>query len=74
MVLTKRAIQRLREESFMCITEEQERGLLELLGTEPDEGYIYSDQDIAEQLRKYLRDHPTPQEKGALFLAFEPEN
>ena len=45
----------------MTITEEQERGLLELLGSEPGEGYEYSEQDIAEQLRKYLQSHPAPQ-------------
>lgn len=67
MILTKRHIRRLREKGFMRITEDQERGLLELLGSDPGTGHVYSEQDIAEQLRKYLRDHPAPQEKGAAF-------
>lgn len=67
MILTKRSIRRLREKGFMRITEEQELGLLELLGSDPCAGYFYSEQDIAEQLRKYLMEHPAPQEKGAAF-------
>ena len=51
----------------MVITEEQERGLLELLGSEPGDGYEYSEQDIAEQLRKYLRDHPPLQPVAPIF-------
>lgn len=68
MILTKRHIRYLRERSFMNITEAQERGLLELLGSDPGEGHVYSEQDIAEQLRKYLEggyQHPTRKEKGA---------
>jgi hypothetical protein len=65
MILTKRDIRFLRERCFVRITEEQERGLLDLLGIEPGEGYVYTEQDIAEQIRKYLQNHPTPDEKGA---------
>lgn len=67
MILTKRDIHLMRETNFVRITEEQEDGLLELLGSEPGEGFVYTEQDIAEQMRKYLQNRSAPKEKGAPF-------
>lgn len=55
MILTKKDIQKLREKSFMKITTEQETAILERFGSEPDDGYIWTEQDIYEQVRKMLQ-------------------
>lgn len=59
MIITKRYIQELRQKSFMKISPETEKLLLERLGQEPgeDEGgyrYSYTEQDIWEQSRKII--------------------
>lgn len=63
MIITKKYIRELREKSFMRISPEAERILLEELGHEPesdDEGhqYTYSEQDIWEQARKIINANP----------------
>ena len=42
-----------------CMTEEQEKYILLLFATEPDERCIWSEQDICEQIRKILDDTGT---------------
>lgn len=59
MIVTEKHINDLREKSFMNISKEAEKLILEQLGKEPepdDEGHIheYSEQDIWEQIRKMI--------------------
>jgi hypothetical protein len=57
-ILTRKMIREMRL-NFVKITKKQERELLKLLGSESAEDKIcYSDQDIYEQTRIYLRDNP----------------
>lgn len=61
MIVTKRYINDLREKSFIRISKEAEKLILEKFGKEPepdDEGHIYefSGQDIWKQIRKIIRD------------------
>lgn len=55
MTLTKKDIQRLGEQSFMIITKAQEAEILRRFSEEPYP-YEWSEQDIAEQIRKIIRD------------------
>lgn len=60
MIVTKKYINKLREKSFMKISAETEKLILEKLGSEPgadlDGGYqTYTEQDIIEQIRKMIR-------------------
>jgi hypothetical protein len=54
MVLTKRDIQKLRVQSRLIISIEQEAVILEHFGTEPDDQHEWSEQDIYEQIRKMI--------------------
>ena len=61
MIVTKKYIQELREKSFLTISEETEKRILERLGKEPepdDDGrvYTYTEQELWEQVRKMIRD------------------
>lgn len=67
MIVTKKYIRELREKNFVRISEAAEKLILERLGKEPepdDDGriYVYSEQDIAEQVRKIIRDNPDDKE------------
>jgi hypothetical protein len=58
-VLTRKGIREMRR-NYIKVTAKQERELLKLLWHEPLEDgdlYCYSEQDIYEQTRIYLRDH-----------------
>jgi hypothetical protein len=60
VVLTRKDIRAMRR-NYIKVTAKQERDLLKLLGHEAFEDgdrYCYSEQDIYEQTRIYLRDHP----------------
>lgn len=62
MIVTKKYIQELREKSFLRISAEEEKLILEKLGEEPgvaDDGntYEYTEQDIWEQIRKIIKDN-----------------
>ena len=56
MILTKRDIRKLEESMHCWITPRQEAMILERFGTEPDDCHEWSQQDIAEQIRKILRE------------------
>ncbi|MCU0406159.1 MAG: hypothetical protein MUE64_04160 [Ignavibacteriaceae bacterium] len=61
MIVTKKYIQQLREKSFVDITQETEKLILERLGSEPDidnDGFYhhYTEQDISEQIRKIIQE------------------
>ena len=60
MIITKKYIQDLREKSFMNISEDTEKLILEKFGENPEldnDGcrYEYTEQDIWEQIRKMVR-------------------
>ena len=60
MIATKKYIRDLRERSFLNISEETEKRILEKLGKEPrldDDRHIQTDteQDLWEQIRKMIR-------------------
>jgi uncharacterized Zn finger protein len=59
-VLTRKDIREMRR-NCIKVTSRQERELLKLWGHEPledGERYCYSEQDIYEQTRRYLSEHP----------------
>lgn len=55
MRVTKKYIQKLRENSFIDITTEKEKQILKKLGDVNSEGLKCTEQDIWEQIRKMLR-------------------
>jgi hypothetical protein len=60
MIVTKKYIRDLREKSFLDISLETEKRILERFGKEPepDENgcrHTYTEQDIWEQIRKMIR-------------------
>lgn len=60
MIATKKYIRDLREKSFLEISKETEKRILEKLGKEPgldDDGFehTYTEQDLWEQVRKMIR-------------------
>lgn len=60
MIVTKKYIRNLREKSFMEISEETEKRILERLGKEPEPDedgckHTYTEQDLYEQIRKMIR-------------------
>ena len=57
MILTKKDLDRLQESMHHWVTSEQRQEILEAFGSEPDE-YEWSEQDIAENIRKIIRDNP----------------
>ena len=61
MIATKKYIKELREKSFLKVSKKAEELILEKLGKDPepdDAGnrYVYTEQDIWEQVRKIIRD------------------
>lgn len=62
MIVTKKYIKDLREKSFINISKEDEILILKMYGQEPEPDqnghfYSFSEQDIAEGIRKILRKH-----------------
>jgi hypothetical protein len=60
MIATKKYIRDLRERSFLNISKETEKRILEKLGEEPgldDDGHMhtYTEQDLWGQIRKMIR-------------------
>ena len=60
MIVTRKYLKDLREKSFMEISPDMEKLILEKFGKEPepdDDGYrhTYPEQDIFEQIRKMVR-------------------
>lgn len=60
MVIDREYIQELREHAFLEISKETEEELLQRFGTEP-QPYVWSEQDLWEQVRKVLN-----RQKGGL--------
>lgn len=59
MIVTRKYIQELREKSFMIISEDAEKLILEKFGEQPESDddqyrHEYTEQDVYEQIRKML--------------------
>jgi hypothetical protein len=52
MILTEKDLTALQESMFIIFTDKQKQIILDRFGTEPDNGYSWTEQDIAEQIRK----------------------
>lgn len=58
MILNKKKLREWEKSSFTLFAKEQEKLILEQFGTEPGDGYVWTEQDIAEQIRKICLKHP----------------
>jgi len=68
MTLNRRKLRAWEKSAHILFTKEQETIILERFGEEPGDGYEWSEQDIAEQIREILHDHPAPPPKLPDFL------
>lgn len=59
MILNKKKLREWEKSSFTLFTREQEKLILQQFGAEPEDGYVWTEQDIAEQVRKICLKHPT---------------
>ena len=70
MTFTKRSLKKWGESMWVWFTPEQERIILERFGAEPEPN-VWSEQDILEQIRHILIEHPSPQTYLPDFLKRE---
>ena len=54
MTIDKKWLQDYCNKIRCCITDEQEKHILSLFKNEPGENYVWTEQDIYEQINKYL--------------------
>ncbi len=54
MTINKEYIENLRNTAFVKISMKQERQILDMFSSEPENGYEWSSQDIHEQIRKII--------------------
>ena len=54
MTITKEYIENLRNNIFMKISTKQEKEILDMFSSEPENGHEWSMQDIHEQIRKIV--------------------
>lgn len=64
MTLNKRDLRKWERSAHILFTNEQERIILDRFGSEPDDGNVWSEPDIAENIRKIRRDHPAYSERS----------
>lgn len=69
MTLTKKDLRRWEKSAFILFTAEQERQILEIFGSEPEEGYEWTEQDIAENVRKICKHCEKSQRRAAVSVA-----
>lgn len=72
MTLNRRDLRKWENSAHILFTKEQERIILDRFGNEPDDGNVWSEQDIAENIRKICRDHPTYSAGASEYTAKEP--
>lgn len=58
MTLNKRVLRKWENSAHILFTKEQERMILDRFGREPDDGNVWSEQDIAVNIHKIRRDYP----------------
>ena len=66
MTLTKKDLRKWEESTFTLFTAEQRELILDRFGTEP-EPYEWTEQDIAEQIRKICLEHSAAKPKAPLW-------
>jgi hypothetical protein len=64
MTLNKRDLQEWERPALILFTNEQERIILDRFGSEPADGNVWSEQDIAENSGKIRRDYPACSERS----------
>ena len=64
MTLNKRGLRAWENSANVVFTEEQKRLILDRFGSEPGDGNVWSEQDIAENIRKICRDYPACSERS----------
>lgn len=64
MTLNKRDLREWENSAHICFTKEQKRIILDRFGNEPGNGNVWSEQDIAENIRKICRDRPARGERS----------
>jgi hypothetical protein len=57
MTLTEKSLRQWTESARICPTAQQRTAILDRFGTEPGDGKIWTEQDIAEQIREICRAH-----------------
>jgi len=58
MTLNKRDLRKWENSAQILFTKEQKRMILDRFGSEPGDGNVWSEQDIAENIHKIRRDCP----------------
>ena len=71
MTLNERDLRRWEEDNHILLTGEQKAIALDTFSTEPEGGFTWSAQDIAESIRRIRRAHPAPENPLADFLQKE---
>jgi hypothetical protein len=66
MTLTKKDLRKWEESTFTLFTKEQRQIILDRFGAEP-EPYEWTEQDIAEQIRKICLENPAAKPKAPLW-------
>lgn len=69
MTLNKRDLWKWENSAHILFTKEQERIILDRFRSEPDDGNVWSEQDIAENIRKIRRDYPACSERASGYTA-----
>jgi len=59
MTLTANSLRKWEESTLTQLTAQQRKMILDRFGAEP-EPYEWTEQDIAEQIRKMIAEHPAP--------------
>jgi hypothetical protein len=52
MILTEKSLRQWEESAHICFSAEEKTEILARFGTEPGDGNAWSEQDVAEQIRK----------------------
>ena len=65
MILTEKMLQEYIQQNRIAITKEKTQEILQVLGSEPDNHYEWSEQDLYEHLRKLIK-------KKSNFLSARP--
>ena len=68
MILTEKMLQEYIQQNRISITKEKTQEILQVVGSEPDNHYEWSEQDLYEHLRKLIN------EKYSNFLSARPSD
>ena len=71
MTLNERDLRQWEEDNHILLTSQQKAIVLDIFSAEPEGGFAWSTQDIAEIIRRIHRDHPAPERPLPDFLQKE---